>query len=138
MLEGCQEILLVGFILDNMCLLQAQTFAAALILGLVMLITEDTDIQDRKSFDGAMAVLQKFSTQSQQSERYLEILSDLSNVVNKRQQQIATFKRERSSRLVTRIFRPDGRSENVLDSYTQYGPEVNTTPVNEGETLNVW
>src|SRR5258707_1102201 len=98
---------------------RAWSFAAALILGLVMFMAEEPNIQIRKSFESAMAVLRKLSTRSQQSERYLEILSDLIDEVDKRQQQLAALKRKTSSRLVSRIFRLDRQNENSFDNSTQ-------------------
>lgn len=100
-----------------------------------MFMTEEASIQIRKSFDGAMSVLQKLSTRSQQSELYLEILSDLINEIEKRQQQVAALKRETSSRLVSRIFRFDRQNENGFDNSTQ--SELEPVSMNEGDPLGI-
>jgi ethanolamine utilization protein EutQ (cupin superfamily) len=83
---------------------RAWTFAAALVVAIAMYIKVEPSIDLMRSFENARAVLRRLATRSQQSEHYLEILSDILQDVEKRQQQRAQQRMESSGRLVGRIF----------------------------------
>jgi hypothetical protein len=79
-----------------------------------MYIKVEPSINLMRSFENARAVLRRLATRSQQSEHYLEILSDILQDVEKRQQQRAQRRIESPGRLVGRIFSLRNPVEEVL------------------------
>lgn len=103
MAQTCADVLELGSLLENMCLLKAWIFAAGLVLGFHLFACRDSDDETEQAFVSAQNVLKKFSARSPQAAHYGEILSHLFHAIAKQRQVLKSQRRKRAVSLVDRI-----------------------------------
>ncbi|KIW93546.1 uncharacterized protein Z519_06151 [Cladophialophora bantiana CBS 173.52] len=119
MTDTCNEVLEQNMLLDNMCLVQAFIFAAALILGLVMFSQTQAEKDLEIAPENALGMMRKLSTQSLQAEHYSGILDNMHKDIKARQQQTALQRRGCSGRPANEIVQP---SQVLGASFPGLGP----------------
>ncbi|KAJ5690861.1 hypothetical protein N7462_005253 [Penicillium macrosclerotiorum] len=104
MLQTCLEVHQSGLLLQQMALLKAFVFAAALVLGFSMFSHRDVDAEIDGAFTGALVILRMLARQSAQAAHYFEILTLLEAAVSQQRQRLSAQARHRRSQYVSRIF----------------------------------
>ncbi|KAH8809422.1 hypothetical protein F5884DRAFT_404411 [Xylogone sp. PMI_703] len=103
MISACNDVFQEDLMLDNMCLVQAFVFIAALLLGLVMFADDYSDSDVDRSLKDAIKIMNRLSGRSQQAKHYSCILGDMYSDIVSYQNQRASSRRETSSRSVKKL-----------------------------------
>lgn len=103
MAQNCWDALAKGIILDNMCILKAWIFSAALVIGFHLFTMNEPDTEAENSFSQAQSVLQHIAKRSPQAKHYFDILVYLHDAIKKRHNQRATPSRKQNAFVIDRL-----------------------------------
>ncbi|OQE02973.1 hypothetical protein PENVUL_c036G02144 [Penicillium vulpinum] len=132
MLQTCLEVHQSRLLLQNMCILKAFIFAAALVLGFYMFSRHDVDPEVDGVFRGALTILRMLASQSAQAAHYLEIITMLEAAIGDQRRRLAAQARQQRSQYVSRIF-----SFNDSPTTPQTQPEGDDEEARKATSLRV-
>lgn len=84
--QTCREVLDADLLLENMSLLTAWIFSAAMIIGFDLFTQDQPDRELDQSLSGAIAVLEKLGRGSPQAKHYWELLTNLRQAIGEHRQ----------------------------------------------------
>lgn len=96
-----------GYLLGNMCLLKAWLFAAGLLLGFALFAQSGDNAEVEEAFKNAIAVLRMIAALSPQAGHYTDILTKLSEAVQRYKRQLQDERRRLTNDYVDQIFSID-------------------------------
>ncbi|WEW55956.1 hypothetical protein PRK78_001391 [Emydomyces testavorans] len=124
LIQACQDARKANLLLENMCIMKALVFAAALVLGFSIFAKDKPDTGLETAFASAREILKTFSHQSAQAAHYFEILTLLSNAIHQQQQRLASQPKRSRSAYVGRVFSLGATETNQYPIEMQSSPDT--------------